>query len=155
MYPDLDLHKRMLEAFEHTQTCYAGNEITTEERLKFHFWARLIFSMVVSWKLKKRKKLKKVNKNWKSWEKVKKSWRNIARGTTDPGYWVYNLNSISDEKVYSSLNSMPWVRCASGNVSWYGQKCAYLNSLTSIHPLTAILKKICLMLKKFLTRWDA
>ena len=37
---------------------------------------------------------------------------NIARGTTDPGYWVYNLNhvsdwnqfeSISDEKVYSSF----------------------------------------------------
>ena len=36
--------------------------------------------------------------------------KNIARGTTDPGYWVYNLNhfsdwnqfeSISDEKIYS------------------------------------------------------
>ena len=42
---------------------------------------------------------------------------NIARGTTDPGYWVYNLNHVSDwnwfeiilaEKVYSSygLNTL-------------------------------------------------
>ena len=42
---------------------------------------------------------------------------NIARGTTDPGYWVYNLNNVSDwnwfeiilaEKVYSSygLNTL-------------------------------------------------
>ena len=29
----------------------AGNEIAAEERLKFHFWARLIFSMVVSWRI--------------------------------------------------------------------------------------------------------
>ena len=37
---------------------------------------------------------------------------NIARGTTDPGYWVYNLNNVSEiilaEKVYSScgLNTL-------------------------------------------------
>ena len=88
---------------------------------------------------------------------IRIAWRwNIARGTTDPGYWVYNLNHVSDwnwfeiilaEKVYSSygsvvplaiffssfctlnyfkfisvrnliqvIDSIPWVRCASGNV---------------------------------------
>ena len=45
------------------------------------------------------------------------NWLNIARGTTDPGYWVYNLNHVSDwnwfeiiltAKVYSSyeLNTL-------------------------------------------------
>ena len=58
------------------------------------------------------KKWEKLRKNWgKSDNKLKKGWRkveekltknvgkkdeNIARGTTDPGYWVYNLNHFSD-----------------------------------------------------------
>ena len=55
---------------------------------------------------------------------------NIARGTTDPGYWVYGLNHFSDwnqfelfpiKKIIQVLNSMPWVRCASGNVSTCSQ----------------------------------
>ena len=45
---------------------------------------------------------------------------NIARGTTDPGYWVCNLNQISDwsqfENIIQVTDSIPWVRCASGNV---------------------------------------
>ena len=35
-------------------------------------------------------------------------WRNIAWGTTDPGYWVYNLNHVSDWK--SILNYFGWKR---------------------------------------------
>ena len=36
---------------------------------------------------------KKLRKFWKQiWKKVE----NIARGTTDPGYWVYDLNHSSD-----------------------------------------------------------
>ena len=30
----------------------------------------------------------------KIWENAPESW-NIARGTTDPGYWVYNLGYLS------------------------------------------------------------
>ena len=50
---------------------------------------------------------------------------NIARGTTDPGYWVYNLimfltkiylKSFWLKKIIQVTNSIPWVRCASGNV---------------------------------------
>ena len=50
---------------------------------------------------------------------------NIARGTTDPGYRVYNLNYLFDwiefvfiqaAEMTQVLNSIPWVRCASGNV---------------------------------------
>ena len=29
-------------------------------------------------------------------QSIRKEIRNIARGTTDPGYWVYNLNHFSD-----------------------------------------------------------
>ena len=47
------------------------------------------------------------NKLQKSWEKVekevekklRKSW-NIARGTTDPGYWVRNLNDLFQSKLF-------------------------------------------------------
>ena len=51
--------------------------------------------------------------------------KNIARGTTDPGYWVYKLNHVSDwsqfeiilaEKDHSSYGLNTLVRCASGNV---------------------------------------
>ena len=62
----------------------------------------------------------------KKWKKVeKKLKKNIARGITDPGYRVYNLNSLFDCIEYAFiqaaemtqvLNSIPWVRCASGNV---------------------------------------
>ena len=45
---------------------------------------------------------------------------NIARGTADQGYWVCNLNQISDESQFENIiqvtDSIPWVRCASGNV---------------------------------------
>ena len=54
-----------------------------------------------------------------SWKKSKNG-LNIARGTTDPGYWVCNLNQISDwsqfENIIQVTDSIPWVRCASGNV---------------------------------------
>ena len=43
--------------------------------------------------------------------------KNIARGTTDPGYWVCNLNQIYDWSQFENicqLNTL--VRCASGNV---------------------------------------
>ena len=56
---------------------------------------------------------------------------NIARGTNDPGYWVYNLNYLLDffvniiefvsnlaEQVTQVLDSIAWVRYASGNV-WF------------------------------------
>ena len=53
------------------------------------------------------------------------SW-NIARGTTDPGNWVHNLKktffslnyfkSISVRNMIQVIDSIPWVRCASGNV---------------------------------------
>ena len=62
-------------------------------------------------------------KNPKKYQKVPKGTKknqNIARGTTDPGYWVYNLNQISDwsqfENIIQVTDSIPWVRCASGNV---------------------------------------
>ena len=29
--------------------------------------------------------------------------RNIARGTTDPGYWVYNLNHVSDWNQFANI----------------------------------------------------
>ena len=50
---------------------------------------------------------------------------NIARGTTDPGYWVQNLNKLFQPKLFQInivrnmiqvIDSIPWVRCASGNV---------------------------------------
>ena len=50
--------------------------------------------------------------------------KNIAKGTTDPGYWVYNLNYLFDyiefvfnlaEEVTQVLDSIAWVRCASDN----------------------------------------
>ena len=31
-----------------------------------------------------------------SGEKVENKLKNIARGTTDPGHWVYNLNHVYD-----------------------------------------------------------
>ena len=43
----------------------------------------------------------------KSWrEKNEKSWiRNIARGTTDPGYWVYDLNNLSDWNKFEIISA--------------------------------------------------
>ena len=38
--------------------------------------------------------MKKVEK------KLKKYWKNIARGTTDPGYWVRNLNDLFQPKLF-------------------------------------------------------
>ena len=29
--------------------------------------------------------------------------KNIARGTTDPGYWVYNLNHVSDLNQFENI----------------------------------------------------
>ena len=47
-------------------------------------------------KTSKEKVLKKVEKKMnKIDKKLKTSW-NIARGTTDPGHWVYNLNPVYD-----------------------------------------------------------
>ena len=52
--------------------------------------------------------------------------KNIARGTTDPGYRVYNLNYLFDwiefvfiqaAEMTQVLISIPWVRCASSDVS--------------------------------------
>ena len=53
-----------------------------------------------NWK-KVEKKLRKVEEeNLKMFvilfKKVSAKNLNIARGTTDPGYWVYNLNHFSD-----------------------------------------------------------
>ena len=54
-----------------------------------------------------------------------KEMENIARGTTDFGYWVYNLNYLLDfiefvlflaAGIIQVLDLMLWVRCASGNV---------------------------------------
>ena len=81
---------------------------------------------------------KKFRKNWKIVEKklrkveeeklkmfVINLKKNIARGTTDPGYWVRNLNDlfsqydfklISVRNMIQAIDSIPWVRCASGNV---------------------------------------
>ena len=46
--------------------------------------------------------------------------KNIARGTTDPGYWVRDLNNVfnltSVRNLIQVTDSIPWVRCASGNV---------------------------------------
>ena len=51
---------------------------------------------------------------------------NIARGTTNPRYWVYNFNFFLDRiefvsnlaaDITQASDSIPWVRCASGNVS--------------------------------------
>ena len=53
------------------------------------------------WKKIKRKRWKsdKPNENgeeqWKMMKNYEKLW-NIARGTTDPGYWVFNLNDLVD-----------------------------------------------------------
>ena len=50
---------------------------------------------------------------------------NIARGTTDPEYWVYNLNYLFDwirfvfisaAEIIQVIDLILWVRCASGNV---------------------------------------
>ena len=52
-----------------------------------------------SFKIKVEKKLeKKIRKKAgkKTWKQVK----NIARGTTDPGYWVRNLNDLSQPKWF-------------------------------------------------------
>ena len=39
----------------------------------------------------------KVEKSWKKLKKkIEKKVENIARGTTDPGYRVYNLNYLID-----------------------------------------------------------
>ena len=38
------------EDFAHV-FCRAGKGIAAEQQLEFHFWARLIFSMVVSWRI--------------------------------------------------------------------------------------------------------
>ena len=35
--------------------------------------------------------------------KVLREGVNIARGTTDPGYWVYNLNHISDLNQFENI----------------------------------------------------
>ena len=50
--------------------------------------------LIINWRRKKvgTKIEKMLRKSWKSWENIE----NIARGTTDPGYWVYNLNHVSD-----------------------------------------------------------
>ena len=57
--------------------------------------------------------------------RVQKKNVNIAGGTTDPKYWVYNLNYVFDwiEFVFiqaaektQDFNLKPLVRCASSNV---------------------------------------
>ena len=45
-----------------------------------------------NWKKKKSKK--KIQKSGEKIQKSWKKWKNIARGTTDPGYWVRNLNHL-------------------------------------------------------------
>ena len=40
----------------------------------------------------KQKLKKKVKKNVE--KKLKEKFKQIARGTTDPGYWVWNLNNL-------------------------------------------------------------
>ena len=54
--------------------------------------------------------------------------KHIARGTTDPEYWIFDLNylfyqiefvivSILAAEITQVLDSIAWVCCASGNVS--------------------------------------
>ena len=81
---------------------------------------------------------------------------NIARGTTHPEFWVYNLNYLFDwtrfvfisaAEIIQVIDSILWVRCASGNVfclqMWppdgtsciscrFGQKLALLELVTSL-----------------------
>ena len=47
----------------------------------------------------------------------------IGRGTTDPGYWVYNLNYPFEGirfvfvlEIIQVSDSIPWVCCASGHI---------------------------------------
>ena len=51
--------------------------------------------------------------------------KNIARGTKDPGYRVWNFSYLwnlneykfnSVENIIQVIDSIPWVRCTSGNV---------------------------------------
>ena len=51
--------------------------------------------------------------------------QNIARGTTDPGYWVFNLNYLVDQiefifihKITQVSDSVAWVRCATTWIGW-------------------------------------
>ena len=58
---------------------------------------------------------KKFRKNWKKVEKKLRkveeeklkifviNFKNIARGTTDPGYWVYNLNHVFDWNLFEII----------------------------------------------------
>ena len=84
-------------------------KIEKEKKILRHvFWENGEKNIRKNWESceKVEKKLRK--KNWekvekklrKSWKKVEKKLRNIARGTTDPGYWVRNLNDLFQPKLF-------------------------------------------------------
>ena len=96
-------------------TCLAKNHwsiianISSNPKLKVHVWSTIYSAwQELTFLLLTQTSLVSFTWNWI---------KNIARGTTDPGYWVYNLNHVSDwnwfeiilaEKVYSShgLNTL-------------------------------------------------
>ena len=53
------------------------------------------------------------NRNWQE---------NIARGTTYPGYWIFFMTEFAfflAADITQVIDSIAWVRCASGNVSFH------------------------------------
>ena len=80
-------------------------------------------------------------------KKLRTSWKqveNIARGTTDPGHWVYDLNNLSDwnqseiilaSEIIQVSDSIPWVLCASGNLSFSIFTCISSNFGHQVAPL--------------------
>ena len=75
--------------------------------------------------------------------KIQTDMENIARGTTDPGYWIRNLSIIFQLEWFQidfsqksdSRNRLPWARCAFSNVFVNCLHCIFDKSKQKIGPL--------------------
>ena len=86
--------------------------------------------------------------------------KHIARGTTDPEYWIFDLNylfyqiefvivSILAAEITQVLDSIPWVRCASGNVfALVGKNWQKFAKLAKVVRNCKMLPKVGIVLQK-------
>ena len=118
--------------------CCAGNEIAAEEWLKVSFWTRLNFLMVGSWRLlsagiNTKERPAAMSKMFLVDKTLPEAQR--TQGIESVTWMIFfsqnNFKLISVRNMIQVIDSIPWVRCASGNVSTFSQKKIYFLQLFS------------------------
>ena len=103
------------------------------QRANGQFWDHIVGQLtiiVMTWgsqlSVRSTSVLQGLHRSWviDSWISMHISWiwrRNIARGTTDPGYWVFNLNYHVDRievvSILDNIATLPWIALLALSVS--------------------------------------